>query len=193
MWLPVWQEMCFCVVFLQESRLYPVPLEIYWRMWLLRRRNLRETLWIKPRVRLVNTDYWSVMRFCQCSDMILCSLQKYPGKYESNCHYFCDQSWIQHHYSSVTWSSEIIIMMLMKHFWLISMLKTVVLHNIFVIYLFFRIHRWTERSKEQHLFQTEIFFSIIYIYVLPLLIHLMHPWWIKVFNFWQKKEKQRIL
>ncbi len=134
MWLPVWQEMCFCVVFFQESRLYPVPLETYWRMWLLRRRNLRETLWIKPRVRLVNTDYWSVMRFCQCSDVILCSLQKYPGKYESKLSLI---SVIKAEYSASLLQCHVIFrnhnnMMLMKHFWLLSMLKTVVLHNIFV-------------------------------------------------------------
>ncbi len=45
------------------------------------------------------------------------------------------------------------------------MLKTVVLHNIFVetwFILFFKIHRWIESSKEQHLF--EIFCNIINIF-----------------------------
>ncbi len=47
------------------------------------------------------------------------------------------------------------------------MLKTVVLHNIFVetvIILFFRIHRWIESSKEQHLFEIETFWNIINVF-----------------------------
>ncbi len=60
-WLPVWQEMCVCVVLFQESRLYPVPLEMYWRIYLLRRRKHRETLWIKSLVSdsLMIIDQWS--------------------------------------------------------------------------------------------------------------------------------------
>ncbi len=47
------------------------------------------------------------------------------------------------------------------------MLKTVVLHNIFVetwYILFFRIHRWIESSKEQHLFEIAIFCNIINVF-----------------------------
>ncbi len=57
-------------------------------------------------------------------------------------------------------------MLLKKHFWLLSMLKTVVLHNIFVetvIILFFRILWWIESSKE-HLFEIESFCNIINIF-----------------------------
>ncbi len=46
------------------------------------------------------------------------------------------------------------------------MLKTV---NIFVetvMLLFFRIHRWIESSKEQHLFDIEIYCSIINVFTL---------------------------
>ncbi len=44
-------------------------------------------------------------------------------------------------------------------------MKTVVLHNIFVWYiLFFRIHRWIESSKEQHLFEIETFWNIINVF-----------------------------
>ncbi len=53
--------------------------------------------------------------------------------------------------------------LLKKHFWLLSMLKTVVLLNTLVETVhyysthFFRILWWTEHSKEQHLFEIEIF------------------------------------
>ncbi len=55
-------------------------------------------------------------------------------------------------------------MLLKKHFWLLSMLKTV---NIFMkpwYILFFRIHRWIESSKEQRLFEIEIFCNIINVF-----------------------------
>ncbi len=64
-------------------------------------------------------------------------------------------------------------LLLEKHFWLSSMLRTVVLPNIFGetrIYIFFRIHRWIESSKEQHLFEMEIFCNMS---LLSLLINLM--------------------
>ncbi len=50
--------------------------------------------------------------------------------------------------------------MLKKHFWLLSMLKTVVLANICEKkkYIYFRIQ---EFSKEQHLFEIEIFCNIM--------------------------------
>ncbi len=52
--------------------------------------------------------------------------------------------------------------------------------------LFFRIHRWTESSKEQRLFEIETF-SNINMSLLSLLINLMHLWLIKILvipNFW---------
>ncbi len=52
------------------------------------------------------------------------------------------------------------------------MLKTVLLPNIFVEtvihFMFFRIHRWIESSKEQHLFKIEIFWNIRNVFTLTI-------------------------
>jgi len=77
--------------------------------------------------------------------------------------------------SPVTWSFRDLDL---KKYSLSSMLKTVVLHNMETMN-FFRILWWIETSKEQHLFEIEMFCNIISL--LSLLINLMHPWWIKVF------------
>ncbi len=53
------------------------------------------------------------------------------------------------------------------------MLKTVVLPNIFAEKYFF-LDSLINDSKEQHLFEIEIFCNIIKVSVMCLLIHLMH-------------------
>ncbi len=61
-------------------------------------------------------------------------------------------------------------MLLKKHFWLLSMLKTVVLHNIFVEIV---IHFIFQDSQMNRKFKRTAFIWNF--------INLMHPWWIKPF------------
>ncbi len=69
---------------------------------------------------------------------------------------------------SVTWSFrksfEYADLLLKKHFWLLSVLKTVVLLHILVgaVIFFCRILWWIESSKEQHLFEIEIVFTVTF-------------------------------
>ncbi len=66
---------------------------------------------------------------------------------------------------SVTWFfRNHIELQLKKHFWLLSMLKTVVLFNVLVeivVFFYFRILSWILSWKEQHLFKIEIFSNIL--------------------------------
>ncbi len=89
-----------------------------------------------------------------------------------NCNLFLwSKLYFQHHYCSL--QCHMIFrnadLLLNKHFWLLSMLKTVVLHNIFVetvMHYFFRIHRWIESSKDQHLLETEIFCNFMNAFII---------------------------
>ncbi len=85
--------------------------------------------------------------------------------------YFCDQSCIFSIITpvfSVTWSSEIIIIC-----WFAAQETFLIIINVenscAAQYfcgnrhtLFFRIHRWIESSKEQHLFEIEIFCNFVF-------------------------------
>ncbi len=88
-------------------------------------------------------------------------------EYLLNCNVFLwSKLNLHHHYSSL--QCHMIFRnhnnILKKHFWLLSMLKTVVLHNIFVKILFFMILWRIESSKEQHLFEIEIISNIIHVF-----------------------------
>ncbi len=88
--------------------------------------------------------------------------------------YFCDQSCIFSIITpvfSVTWSSEIILIC-----WFAAQETFLIIINVenscaaqYFLWklwyiLFFRIHRWIESSKEQHLFEIEIFCNIINVF-----------------------------
>ncbi len=89
----------------------------------------------------------------------------------SNVFYFCDaQLYFQHHYSSLQCH-----MIFRNHSNILICCSTNISdyyqcwkHLIFLqklwYILFFRIHRWIESSKEQHLFEIEIFCNIINVF-----------------------------
>ncbi len=94
--------------------------------------------------------------------------------------YFCDQSCIFSIITpvfSVTWSSEIILIC-----WFAAQETFLIIINVeknscaaqyfceTVIHLFVRIHRWIESSKEQHLFEIDIFVTLL-VSLLTLLIN----------------------
>ncbi len=82
-------------------------------------------------------------------------------EYVLSCNVFCDaQLYFQHHYSSL--QCHMIFrnhhnMLLKKHFWLLSMLKTVVLHNICVETLINCIFQDSQMNRK---FQRTVFLFI---------------------------------
>ncbi len=77
-------------------------------------------------------------------------------------------------------------MLLKKHLWLLSVLKTVLLLHVFVETNAFLFIWGIESFKEQHLFKIETFCNIINV-LLSLFINVMHPCWIKVLISLKKK------
>ncbi len=80
--------------------------------------------------------------------------------------FLCSKLYFQHHYSSLqSWSFR-------NHFWLSSVLKTVVLLHIrnYDTFSIFRILWWIECSKEQHLFELPMLFNILNVFTLTSLL-----------------------
>ncbi len=105
----------------------------------------------------VHLNSWDL---CIASTWPLCNREKwhYESKRKKK-----QKNHFQHHYFSLQChmifqkSFEYADLLLMKHSLLLSMLKTVVLLNIFVeTDIFFMILLWIKSRKEQHLIKTEI-------------------------------------
>ncbi len=119
-----------------------------------------------------------------------------------NIIYFCDaQLYFQHHYSSLQChmifrnhnNMLICCSRNISDYYQCSkqLCCTIFLWKLWYI-LFFRIHRWIESSKEQHLFEIEIFWNIINVFTVTF-DQFNASLMIKSINFFQQKKREKNL